>query len=58
LGLAYRFRGSVYYYPGQKYGSIQAEMVLEKELRVLHLAGQWWRTPLIPTLGKQRQADF
>jgi hypothetical protein len=20
--------------------------------------GQWWRTPLIPALGRQRQADF
>jgi hypothetical protein len=24
----------------------------------LHPAGQWWRTPLIPALGRQRQADF
>jgi hypothetical protein len=22
------------------------------------MAGQWWRMPLIPALGKQRQADF
>jgi len=22
------------------------------------LAGQWWRTPLIPALGRQRKADF
>jgi hypothetical protein len=22
------------------------------------MAGQWWRTPLIPALGRQRQADF
>jgi hypothetical protein len=21
-------------------------------------AGQWWCTPLIPALGRQRQADF
>jgi hypothetical protein len=24
----------------------------------LGLAGQWWCTPLIPALGRQRQADF
>jgi hypothetical protein len=27
---------------------------LEKAL----LAGRWWRTPLVPALGRQRQADF
>ena len=37
LGLAYRFRGSVHYHHGRKHGSIQVDMVLEKELRVLHL---------------------
>jgi hypothetical protein len=21
-------------------------------------AGRWWRTPLIPALGRQKQADF
>jgi hypothetical protein len=36
LGLAYRFRDSVHYHHGRKYGSIQASMVLE-DLRVLHL---------------------
>jgi hypothetical protein len=29
-------------------------VILKKAL----LAGQWWRTPLIPALGRQRQADF
>jgi hypothetical protein len=24
---------------------------------ILHLSG-WWRTPLIPALGRQRQVDF
>jgi hypothetical protein len=36
LKLAYRFRVSVHYHHGEKYGSIQAGMALE-ELRVLHL---------------------
>jgi hypothetical protein len=35
LGVAYRFRGLVHYTHGKKYGSIQADMMLEKELRVL-----------------------
>jgi hypothetical protein len=26
--------------------------------RYLALARQWWHTPLIPALGRQRQADF
>jgi hypothetical protein len=24
----------------------------------INIAGQWWCTPLIPALGRQRQADF
>jgi hypothetical protein len=35
LGLAYSFRGSVHY--GRKHGSLKADMVLERELIVLHL---------------------
>jgi hypothetical protein len=34
LGLAYRFRGLVHYYQGKKHDHIQADMVLEKDLRV------------------------
>jgi hypothetical protein len=30
----------------------------EQEIKNLTYAGQWWRTPLIPALGRQRQADF
>jgi hypothetical protein len=26
--------------------------------RKIHLTGQWWRTPLIPALGRQRQVNF
>jgi hypothetical protein len=27
-------------------------------LKNLSAAGRWWRTPLIPALGRQRQVDF
>jgi hypothetical protein len=37
LGLACSIRGSVHYHHGRKHGSIQADMVLEKETRFLHL---------------------
>ena len=40
MRLAYRFRDLVYYHHGGKHGSMQADMVLEKELRVLHLDPQ------------------
>jgi hypothetical protein len=36
LGLAYRFRGSVYYQHGGEHGSVQADM-MQEELRVLRL---------------------
>ena len=31
---------------------------LNKGLLKTCLAGQWWRTPLIPALGRQKQVDF
>ena len=37
LGLAYISRDLVHYHYGRKHGSLQADMVLEKELKVLHL---------------------
>ena len=37
MELAYIFRGLVHYHQSKKHGSIQADMVLEEELRVLHL---------------------
>jgi hypothetical protein len=30
----------------------------ERRRRKRRKAGQWWLTPLIPALGRQRQADF
>jgi hypothetical protein len=37
LGLAYSLRGSVHYHHSGKNSSVQADILLEKELRVLHL---------------------
>ena len=40
MGLAYRFRGLVHHHHSGKHEGMQADMVLEKELRVLHLDPQ------------------
>lgn len=40
LGLAYSVRGLLHYQPGRQHGGPKADMVLEKEARVLHLAFQ------------------
>ena len=40
MGLAYSFKGLVHYCHGAKRGGMQAEMVLEEELRVLYLSPQ------------------
>ena len=37
MGLAYSFRGLAHYHFGGTHGTVQADMVLEKELKVLHL---------------------
>ena len=36
-GKRLQFRGSVHYHHGREHGGMQADMVLEKELRVLYL---------------------
>jgi hypothetical protein len=39
-----------------KFSSIS---ILKKNIHIQKIhAGQWWCTPLIPALGRQRQADF
>jgi hypothetical protein len=52
LGLAYSFRGSVHYHHDGKHGSIQADMVLEKKLRVMHLDTKAVRKRLVSMLGR------
>jgi hypothetical protein len=39
---------------------INAELRIGKFLAIENgfVAGQWWRMPLIPALGRQRQVDF
>ena len=37
IGAALQFQGSVHYHHARIHWSIQADMVLEKELRILHL---------------------
>jgi hypothetical protein len=50
LGLAYSFRGLVHYHHGRKHDSRQANTVLEKELRVLHLESQ--------AAGREKATEF
>ena len=51
MRLVYSFRGLVCYHHGEKHGGMQADMVLEKELRVLHLDPKAARRRLCTTLG-------
>jgi hypothetical protein len=40
LGLAHIFRSLVHYHHHESHGSIQADIIVEKELKVLHLDPQ------------------
>jgi hypothetical protein len=57
LGLAYSFTGTVHYHHGWKYGTMQAEMVLEEELKVLYLDLKAARRSLSST-GSQEENLF
>jgi hypothetical protein len=46
-GLAYSFRVSVHYHDGRKCDSLQADMVLEKDLRSLYLDHRQQETDLL-----------
>ena len=37
MGLAYSFRDLVHYHHGEKHGSVKADMVVEKKVRVFPL---------------------
>jgi hypothetical protein len=57
MGLAYRFIGSVNYHHGRKYGRMQTDIVLEKELRGLHLDLKAAKKRLAST-GSQQEGLF
>jgi len=50
LGLAYRFGSLVHHCHGGKHGSVQADLVLEEELRYIHLDAK--TTEVKETLGR------
>jgi hypothetical protein len=51
LGLAFHFRGLVHYHYGGKYGSIQADLMLEQAI-ILHLGPKAARKKLSSALGR------
>ena len=51
IEVAYSFRDLVYYLHGRTHGRVQAGMLQEKELRVLHLDSKAARRRLTATLN-------
>ena len=51
LRLIYSFRGLVHYHYAEKHDIMQTDMLVEKELRVLHLDPQATGRELCTTLG-------
>ena len=51
LRLAYSVSGLVHYHHGVKHSRVQVDMMLKKELKVLHLDPQAARGRLVITLG-------
>jgi hypothetical protein len=56
LGMVYSFRGSVQYHHGRKHGRLQADMVLETELRVLHLDPKTARRDCLQLAARRRRS--
>jgi hypothetical protein len=50
----------LYLYPGKNYIYIYIYLTIGVDglFKKQGKAGRWWHTPLIPALGRQRQADF
>ena len=42
----------------KEYTSYMYDVVKKQTLKNKLKAGQWWRTPLTPALGRQRQVDL
>jgi hypothetical protein len=52
VGAGLQFQRFIHYHHGRKHGSIQADIVLEKELRVLHLDPKAVRRKVQLILGR------
>jgi hypothetical protein len=52
LGLTYGLKGSVHFHCGRMHGAMQADMVQEKELSVLHLDLMAARRRLSSAMGR------